>query len=243
MFKKTIVFSLSLILATGAFALDRKGRIQTPQELNEEIKYLLDNFDESTPDTLIRLFDYANRNAERKGEIINTIVIFPIGVLNQKRKTERAVWIQRFLEENIVTLKTTKLPRNGTWSRQAGNSLFTVTGNTKLYSSDEILAATQGKKIEFKEGYPDFSPFRINVIGIPDLSGQYSYDYPKILEFIVKNGIIVADEFFSSTEELQAFLKDMDLGIHYSLDSSGVDIIPNSVYSIIDYEMPYIKNR
>jgi hypothetical protein len=72
-------------------------------------------------------------------------------------------------EDEIYGKYGTRLPRaNGKWEGEPGNSKWYPDPDTDKGAS--ILAATKGKPIEFKEGYPDFTPHSIKSVEI-DMKG------------------------------------------------------------------------
>ncbi|PTL75692.1 HNH endonuclease [Vitiosangium sp. GDMCC 1.1324] len=68
----------------------------------------------------------------------------------------------------------TRLPRDGKWSGEPGNSDWLPDPNTERGKA--ILEATGGKPIAFKEGYPDFSPYAVKTVEI-DMVGKNSADF------------------------------------------------------------------
>jgi hypothetical protein len=65
---------------------------------------------------------------------------------------------------------------NGTWKGgERGNSKWYPDSNTE--KGKTILNATGGKPIEFKDGYPDFSPYASHRVEI-EMTGDNSIDFP-----------------------------------------------------------------
>jgi len=64
-----------------------------------------------------------------------------------------------------------RLPADGSWKGTRGNGEWTPDLNTER--GREIWAATGGKPITFKDGYPDFSPFATKRVEI-DMTGKNS---------------------------------------------------------------------
>lgn len=62
-----------------------------------------------------------------------------------------------------------RLPQDGKWSGEPGNSDWHPDPNTS--DGKAILEATGGKPITFKDGYPDFSPYAANSVEI-DMAGN-----------------------------------------------------------------------
>ena len=67
----------------------------------------------------------------------------------------------------------TKSPKEG-WSGERANSMWPAKGDTP--ERRKLLEATGGKGIEFKDGYPDFSPYATQRVQI-DMKGNYTSDF------------------------------------------------------------------
>lgn len=65
-----------------------------------------------------------------------------------------------------------KLPADGTWKGSRGNSVWEPDVTTKR--GQEILDATGGKPITFKDGYPDFSPYATHRVEIEMTGNNYA---------------------------------------------------------------------
>ncbi|HYO55587.1 HNH endonuclease [Archangium sp.] len=63
---------------------------------------------------------------------------------------------------------------DGTWSGEKGNSAWSPDPNTPR--GKELLEVTGGKPIQFKNGYPDFSPYAQKTVTI-DVQGNHTSDY------------------------------------------------------------------
>lgn len=68
-----------------------------------------------------------------------------------------------------------RLPKDGTWSGEKGNSAWTPDPSTPR--GKEILDATGGKPIQFKDGYPDFSSYSQKTVSIDNMKGDYDMDF------------------------------------------------------------------
>lgn len=240
MFKlKAISISILILSSQLAFSSELNRRITTDEELSKEIKMLVKTYDPEHPDILIRLFDYANRNSVEKGKILNLLVLAP---KNQKDNV-RSSQIASFINERIVTLKNTRLPK-GTWSYQSGNSNFFAEEHTKTHSVQEVREAIGPNGVPFEYGYPNFKQYRLGgLIQFEGMIGSYQLDYDKALEQIPFRKIKVDDEYFETKQDFINFMQNNHVNLHYSLYEPGFELIPDAVYNIIDYEIPYVDKR
>lgn len=239
--KLILPITLSLILFSSAsFSRDLGPRINTEEELKDEVRFLMENFDTAKQDYLIRYFDYANRNAELKGKLLNELALAP----RNAEENKRARWISNFINQRIITLKNKNIPKTGRWSYQAGHSNYFPEKHTRTHSLNEVLKAIGPTGVPFEYGYPNFENYRIGeIFKIDKFSGHFQTDYKEALVQIPFKKIKVANRQFSTKEEFIEFLQSNDASVHYSLYERGFEIIPNSVYSIIDYEIPFIDSN
>ena len=239
--KAILPITLSLILFSNvSFSRDLGPKINTEEELSKEVRVLMETFDPEKQDYLIRYFDYANRNAELKGKLLNQLALAP----RNAEENKRARWISDFIDKRIITLKNKNIPKNGTWSYQAGHSNFIPNTHSKSHSLKEILKAIGPTGIPFEYGYPNFENYRIgDVFKIDKYSGHFQTDYQEVLVQIPFKKIKVANRHFDTKEQFIEFLQTNDASVHYSLYDRGFEIIPNAVYSVIDYEIPFIDSN
>lgn len=240
MFKKVFLVTALLASFSAYSANNRNVLIQNQQDLDEEISYLFKNFDADRPDTLIRLFDYVNRHSEDKGYIINK---FSLNMSKNEKKSKNIKFIVDYISEHIVDLDTKNIPKNGEWSGQSGHSNFFVTGHTRMFTKSEIMAdAPNG--IPFDYGYPDFSSFRIGeLIPIKDPMASYPHDYERVVQSLIYNKTPFNGIIFNSKEEFNEYIQSKYADLHYSLRDNAFELIPNTVASVIDYELPHVSKR
>lgn len=241
MLKKIIITAL-ILTSTSVFAQtnNRHIRITSQEELDEEIVYLMKKFDYEKPDNLIRLVDYVNRNSEVRGYVINK---FSMSATKNNKKGQNIRFIIEYISQNIVELETTRIPKNGEWQGQSGHSLFFINGHTKSFSAEEMKqAAPYG--IPFEYGYPNFTMFRVGeLIPISNPTASYSHDYEKVVNQIIYekkpiNGIV-----FNNAAEFKEYLQANLINLHYAHNENAFEFLPNSVVSVIDYELPHISKR
>lgn len=241
MLKRILITGL-FILSTNTFAQtdNRHQRITSQEELDREIVYLRKNFDYEKPDTLIRLVDYVNRNSEVRGYVINK---FSMIATKNDKKSENIRFIVNYISENIVALDNNNIPRNGEWQGQSGHSLFFINGNTKSYSVEEMRqVAPYG--IPFEYGYPNFTSFRVgDLIPIPKPTASYPHDYEQVVNKIIYDKTPVNGIVFNDAIEFKEYLQTNLINLHYAHDENAFEFLPNSVVSVIDYELPHISKR
>lgn len=219
---------------------NRHHIISDKVELDKEIIYLKKYFEKEKPDNLIRLFDYILRNPQYRGYVTNNLSMYRT---DDPVKRDDIKYILDFLNERTYILDTYNLPNNGTWSEQAGHSVFTLTGNTKITTKNEFLeVAPYGVPFEF--GYPNFTAFKIgDSLTIDSPTGSYSHDYDKALNSLIVKGTPFNDIIFTSKEQFNEYLQSTYSNLVYSYTGDSFDLIPIHVSSIINYVYPYYKKK
>lgn len=235
-----IIIAISTFYSFGSDN-NRKYDIYDKTDLAKEIVYLTHKGDLSDKESLNRLMKYVKNNSEEKLSLINNLTLYKTDNKEEKRKLQIII---DAIKNNVITLKNNNIPKNGNWSGQSGNSTFFITGHTKEYNKNEIFEkAPDG--IPFELGYPNFSQFRIgNLIPLENPTGSLPHDLSKIYDKLLTNSISFNNVIFTSKEEIEEYLFFNNARFHYSLKENGIELIPNQVYSVIDYEIPYFsKNK
>ena len=241
MLKRILLTSLFLITTTSfAQTENRHQRITSQAELDEEIVYLMKKFNYEKPDTLIRLVDYVNRNSEVRGYVINK---FSMSATKNDKKGKNVRFIVDYISQNIVELDTHNIPKNGEWQGQSGHSLFFINSNTKSYSLEEMRqAAPYG--IPFEYGYPNFTSFRVgDLIPIDKPTASYPHDYEKTVNQIIMEKKPVNGIVFNDVAEFKEYIQANFINLHYAHDENAFEFLPNTIVSVIDYELPHVSKR
>lgn len=241
MLKRILLTSLFLITTTSfAQTENRHQRITSQAELDQEIVYLMKKFDYEKPDTLIRLVDYVNRNSEVRGYVINK---FSMSATKNDKKGKNVRFIVDYISQNIVELDTHNIPKNGEWQGQSGHSLFFINSNTKSYSVEEMKqAAPYG--IPFEYGYPNFTSFRVgDLIPISKPTASYPHDYEQVLNQIIYDKTPVNGIVFNNVAEFKEYIQANFINLHYAHDENAFEFLPNTIVSVIDYELPHVSKR
>lgn len=240
---KKILLTIIIISNFYVFANEnnRKYDIYDKTDLAKEIIYLTHNSDLSNKDSLNRLMKYVNNNSEEKQSLINNLTLYKTDNKEEKLKINIII---NAIQNNVITLKNNNIPKNGSWSGQSGNSLFLITGHTKEYNKNEIFEKAPNG-IPFELGYPNFSEFRIgNLIPLENPTGSLQHDLSNIYDKLLTNSISFNNVVFTSKEEIEEYLFFNNAKFHYALKENGIELIPNQVYSVIDYEIPHLsKNK
>ncbi len=235
------LFLATLILYSNfSFAEARHYDIYNNQELSKEIIYLITKANLNDESEFNRLLKYVKNNSERKNTILNSLILFKTDDKEERQKIQ--ILISK-INSSVIDLKNNKVPKNGEWSGQSGHSNFFINGHTKEYSRDEVKEVAPNG-VPFEYGYPNFSSFRIGeLFKLENPSGSIEFDYEKMVDILITRKIPFNNTIFTSKEQMNEYLFFYNARFHYSLNEDGLELIPNVVYSIIDYEIPHISKR
>lgn len=238
---KKIILSIILIATNFSFAnssFNRQYDISNIDEFSKEIIYLISK--ENKDEDYKRIIQYISKNAEKKGHFVNNLILYKTGSNNEDSRLK--IIIDKINKE-IVTLKNDNIPKNGDWSGQAGHSNFILTGHTKEYNKSEVFEIAPNG-VPFEYGYPNFEAFRIGqVFNLINPTGSFPHDYSKMIDLLILNKTIFNGNVFSDKSQIDEYLYLNNAKFHYSLHSDSIELIPNQVYSIINYEIPHISKR
>lgn len=219
---------------------NRQYSIQNRVEVDKEITYLKETFDHQYPDTLIRIMDYVMKNPDERGYILNQ---FSMTVSNNSKKMKDIRFIIDYINNNTVALDNYKIPKNGDWTGQAGNSFFKLTGHTKTSTREEV-AELAPYGIPFEYGYPNFTKFRIGEsIPLIEPTGSFEHDYTKAIEFMIFNKKSFNGMVFSDKSEFNEYAQSNYAAFQYSFNDEYIDLIPLHISSVIEFKLPYYKKR
>lgn len=234
------LIAISFFSITFADSINRYYDIVSTEDLSKEIIYLISNANLNDNNEYSRILKYVSQNAEKKNQLINNLSLYKT---DNKKEADNLKLVINQIQKNIISLKNNNIPKNGVWSGQAGHSNFILTGHTKEYSKSEILeVAPEG--IPFEYGYPNFSSFRIgNIFILEEPTTSLSHDYQKMIDILITRKVNFNGIVFTTKEEFEEYLYLNNAKIHYSLHENGLELIPNPISSVIDFEIPHISKR
>lgn len=234
------LIAISFFSITFADSINRYYDIVSTEDLSKEIIYLISNANLNDNNEYSRILKYVSQNADKKNQLINNLSLYKT---DDKKEADNLKLVINQIQKNIISLKNNNIPKNGVWSGQAGHSNFILTGHTKEYSKSEILeVAPEG--IPFEYGYPNFSSFRIgNIFILEEPTTSLSHDYQKMIDILITRKVNFNGIVFTTKEEFEEYLYLNNAKIHYSLHENGLELIPNPISSVIDFEIPHISKR
>lgn len=114
-----------------------------------------------------------------------------------------------------------KLPKNGNWSGQPGNSDF-------IPNNPKELGLDVGDVITFKEGYPDFSPWKKGEYRVPNMDGTDG-DFSKIHEVIAREKGFIKPNGEPNKFRARKWLADNQLSPHHA-GGDVIELIPYQLH-------------
>jgi len=108
-----------------------------------------------------------------------------------------------------------KLPADGSWKGTRGNGVWTPDASTKR--GEEILEATGGKPIKFKDGYPDFSPHATHRVQIEMTGNNYT-------------------DFKAANNAAGLKKEPMNMTWHHSEDGVTMELVPKNLNNKVPHD-------
>ncbi len=117
---------------------------------------------------------------------------------------------------------------NGSWEGEVGNSGWKST-------KPEVIAVTKGKSVEFKNGFPDFSPWSKGEVKLPNMKGNYTSDFEDADElFATQNKWFKADG-SPDAGKVTKMRSDESLTWHHHEDRETMLLVPKDLNNKISH--------
>lgn len=133
-----------------------------------------------------------------------------------------------------VVPKGIKLPKNGIWSGEKGNSRFFPSKVNKNSQKDirELYEINGNTGIKYEEGNPNFNNVSEKYIDVKGLNGKNSDDFPLVYDKIIKDNISIRGQTFKTRTEIENFLSKERLTIHHEKSGDAVQIVDRDMHEV-----------
>ncbi len=155
-------------------------------------------------------------------------ILDKLGLGFMKKIISKADDLVKFRRGSWTKPKGWKLPKNGNWSGQVGNSHY-------IPKDPKSLGLNPGDVIKFKHGYPDFSPWSKGNYTVPGLNGTAS-DFSKIYSVIAK------EKGFANKFKAQQWLRQKQLAPHHA-GGNKIELIPWKLHGCRPRKVPGISHQ
>lgn len=234
------ILFFSALTSAGIFKTVVKGFI-----VKECIEIILKNYGKKAAQQLVnsykdKLFNYVRNNPNLRNKVFQEIDNVSKKLLSKEKDSINYASLKdntQLLKKEIndivpqVVPKGVKLPKNGVWSAEKGDSRFfpSKTSKNSEKSIKEIYDMNGRTGIKYDKGNPNFSNVRIQRIRLKNLNGTPK-DFDIAYKEIVNNKIEINGRHFNNTKEVKNYFKDNRLTLHHEADGQTLSIINRDLH-------------
>lgn len=235
------ILFFSALTSAGIFKTVVKGFI-----VKECIEIILKNYGKKAAQQLVnsykdKLFNYVRNNPNLRNKVFQEIDNVSKKLLSKEKDSINYASLKdntQLLKKEIndivpqVVPKGVKLPKNGVWSAEKGDSRFfpSKTSKNSEKSIKEIYDMNGRTGIKYDKGNPKFNNVIENEINIEGLTGKNSNDFNLVYDKIIKDKIQIKGQTFDNKTRLKEFLSNERLTIHHEKGGNSVQIINRDIH-------------
>jgi filamentous hemagglutinin len=108
---------------------------------------------------------------------------------------------------------------DGQWTGEVGNSGW-------MSSKPEVQAITKGEPVPFKDGYPDFSKWKVAEVEIPRVTGEYRADFKAADEIFARQRGWLKPNGEPNRAAAESYRTDNGLTWHHVQNSNRLELVP-----------------
>lgn len=246
-FKKallSIILCMSLLFScianAGILSKVLKGFV-----VKECIEIILKNYAKRAVQGLVisyksKLFDYIRDNPKLKEKVLQEVDNVAKKLISKNKDAEQITNYKNYaqnLKNEINTEfpnslpKSIKLPKNGIWSGEKGNSRFfpsKVNKNSEK-TIKEIYDMNGRTGIKYENGVPKFK--NKGELELRNLKGDDS-DFQTAFQEIVKNKIEIEGRTFKNIQEVKDYFRKERLTLHHEIDGKTLSIVDRDTHEL-----------
>jgi filamentous hemagglutinin len=117
---------------------------------------------------------------------------------------------------------------DGRWTGEVGNSGW-------MSSKPEVRAITKGEPVPFKDGYPDFSKWKVAEVEIPRVTGQYKADFKAADEIFARQRGWLKPNGEPNVSASERYRKSQDLTWHHVENSNRLELVPKALHKPVPH--------
>ncbi len=117
---------------------------------------------------------------------------------------------------------------NGSWEGEVGNSGWKST-------KPEVIAVTKGKSVEFKNGFPDFSPWSKGEVKLPNMKGNHDSDFKAADKLFAEQKGWFKEDGSADWKKVQKLRDDNSLTWHHHEDCTTMQLVPSDLNNKISH--------
>lgn len=216
--------------------------------VKESVEIILKNYEKKIAKQIVlknkdKLISYIEKNPKMRQKVFDEIDDISNNLISKEVNINKAAAMKSYsiaLKNDInnilpdVVPKGIRLPKNGIWAGEKGNSRFFPSKLNKdsKKSLEEIYEATNKTGIKYNKGIPDFRNVSEKSMHINGLNGENSNDFNLVYDKIIKDNISIRGQTFKNRKEVINFLSKERLTIHHENGGNSVRIIDRDIHGI-----------
>lgn len=208
--------------------------------VKECIEIILKNYGKKIAQQIVlkskdKLINYIKNNPKMRQNVFDEIDSVANKLISKEADVNKAALMRSYsqsLKNDINTIvpdvvpKGIKLPKNGIWSGEKGNSRFFPSKTSKNSNRDikNIYDMNNNTGIKYDLGRPVFDNVRKENLIIKGLDGS-SRDFDVGYSEIVKRNLSIDGKTFKNVKEVKEYFKNNRLTLHHENDGQTLSII------------------
>lgn len=133
------------------------------------------------------------------------------------------------LESRANGFPNQRIPASqGSWDGAIGNSGWKS-------AKPEVIAVTKGKAVEFKNGFPDFSPWSKGEVKLPNMKGNYDSDFKASDKLFAKQNEWLKSDGTPDWKRVEKFRNEKGLTWHHHEDGKTMQLIPSDLNNNVSH--------
>lgn len=216
--------------------------------IKECIEIILKNYGKKIAQQIVlknkdKIINYIKNNPKMRQNVFDEIDSVANKLISKEADVNKAALMRSYsqsLKNDINTIvpdvvpKGIKLPKNGIWSGEKGNSRFFPSKVNKNSQKDikELYEVNGNTGIKYQKGNPKFNNVSEANIEIKGLNGTNKSDFPLVYDKIIKDNISIRGQTFKTRAEVENFLSKERLTIHHKEGGDTVQIVDRDIHEV-----------
>lgn len=208
--------------------------------VKESVEIILKNYEKKIAKQIVlknkdKLINYIEKNPKMRQKVFDEIDDVSNNLISKEIDINKAAAMKSYsiaLKNDInntlpdVVPKGIKLPKNGVWAGEKGNSRFFPSKTSKNSKRDikNIYDMNNNTGIKYDLGRPVFDNVRKENLIIKGLDGS-SRDFEVGYSEIVKRNLSIDGKTFKNVKEVKEYFKNNRLTLHHENDGETLSII------------------
>lgn len=160
---------------------------------------------------------------------------------NLKMEKNASMFINEINNITPTLKQGIRLPKNGIWSGNKGDSKFFINKINGLSSKDgNLLRELQNKMpkgVKFENGYPNFKPYAEKTINVKGMKGDHKLDVDLTKKTIIDKKIDINGKTYEKQADIEKMVKDKNLIYHHEGEAGEeMSLLDKSIHENIRHD-------